>query len=93
MRAELDEVAVMNVYERAQELFWRKQEDYGPGNIAAFGEIGCIVRMSDKIERLKRLVVEKREASNESIEDSYLDLLNYAAIALLVRRGLWPGAK
>lgn len=36
-------------------LFDRKQSDYGPGNISKFGTFGCIVRMSDKLERLNSL--------------------------------------
>lgn len=36
-------------------LFDIKQQDYGPGNIARFGTFGCVVRMSDKLERLNNL--------------------------------------
>lgn len=65
-----------------------KQRDYGSGNISSFGEFGVLVRMNDKMERLKNLL--KMELpKNESVEDSYLDLANYAIIAVLVRRGIW----
>ena len=66
-----------------------KQKDYGPGNIAAFGEYGVLVRVSDKIERLKNLLTNVKTPSNESVEDSWKDLSNYSIIALLCRRGLW----
>lgn len=72
------------------DLLCRKQQDYGPGNIAAFGERGVIVRMNDKMERLKRLVWESKAPANEAVEDSYKDLANYSLIALMVRRGVWP---
>lgn len=71
-------------------LFDAKQRDYGPNNIGEFGEFGVLVRANDKMERLKRLLRPGAPApSNESIEDSWMDLLGYAAIALMVRRGRW----
>lgn len=72
------------------ELFESKQHDYGPTNIATFGEAGCIVRSYDKVARLVRLVWGKHEPRNETIEDTWKDLADYGIIALLVRRGLWP---
>lgn len=71
-------------------IFEAKQHDYGPRNIAAFGEKGCLVRAYDKVVRLMRLVWDGRTPANEAIEDTWLDLADYAIIALLVRRGLWP---
>lgn len=66
----------------------KKQQDYGPGNISAFGEFGVVVRMTDKMERLKRLVSSPL-VKNEPIDDTYLDMANYAVIATLIRRKLW----
>ncbi len=65
-----------------------KQRDYGSGNISSFGEFGVLVRMNDKMERLKNLL-KMESPKNESVEDSYLDLANYAIIAVLLRRGIW----
>jgi hypothetical protein len=80
------EIAVENV-----QLLDRKQLDYGPGNIAAFGELGVLVRANDKIERLKNLHKTGRlnDPQNESVTDSWLDLSNYGIIAQLIRKGLW----
>lgn len=70
--------------------FDSKQKDYGPANIAAFGEFGVLVRCNDKIARLINLL--NREAPrNESVEDSWLDLSVYGVIARLCRAGLWEG--
>lgn len=66
-----------------------KQADYGPGNIAAFGELGVLVRASDKLERLKHLITGNRTPNHESIDDAWLDLANYGIIAQMVRRGWW----
>lgn len=66
-----------------------KQKDYGSGNIAAFGEFGVLVRTWDKISRLRNLLTNVQDPKNESVEDSWLDLSNYAIIAVLCRRGEW----
>ena len=71
-------------------LFDKKQHDYGPGNISAFGEKGLLVRTNDKMERLKNLIWNKDEdPENESIEDTWQDLSIYGAIARLVRSNRW----
>ena len=71
-------------------LFDRKQLDYGPKNISAFGSFGCIVRMGDKLGRLSNLFMNrKRKVVNESITDSLRDISNYSVIALLWEDGKW----
>ena len=79
---------LMLAHENVQ-LADRKQQDYGPNNILYSGEIGIIVRCQDKICRLKHLIEKGGEAKNESIEDSYRDLANYALIGSLLRRKDW----
>jgi len=72
-------------------LLDKKQLDYGPRNISSFGTLGCLVRMNDKMERLKTLSKQARKKpQNESIMDSYLDLSNYAIIATLILTDQWP---
>ncbi len=72
--------------------FKKKQASYGSGNIAEFGEQGVFIRMSDKMKRLKRLVWEMKSdpLDDETVEDTYIDLADYALIAILCRKGLWP---
>ena len=91
--------AIRHIFREQMALMVRKQQDYGPGNINAFGELGLIVRLSDKIERLKhllfktdahgRLVPRTTDPQNESVENTYRDILNYALIALMVRHQWW----
>lgn len=66
-----------------------KQADYGSQNIAAFGEYGVLVRVTDKHARLKNLLTNVKEPKNESILDTWLDISNYAIIATLCRKGEW----
>lgn len=75
------------------DLFCERQRKYGPGNIAAFGEQGCVVRASDKLARLRRHYFEggQDDMPDESVRDAWADLAVYGAIALVCRDGLWPG--
>lgn len=74
-------------------LLDRKQKDYGPHNIAKFGSQGCLMRMSDKMERLIHIfntTGRKKKVMNESITDSFRDLSNYGNIGLMVEDLKWP---
>lgn len=83
---EFFELSLRNV-----KLFDNKMKDYGVRNIQAFGFFGCIVRMSDKFERIKNLTgAKRRRAVNESLIDSLDDISNYAIIAKMCHRGVWP---
>jgi len=77
----------------------QKNADYGNGNpLGNFLEAedfgvdafrGVLVRLSDKYTRIKSLVKKEKmegEVKDESIEDTLLDLANYAIIAIVMRR-------
>jgi hypothetical protein len=84
------EVILQSLYD----VMLRKHEDYGPMNIAGApgGPMnGLRVRMYDKLARLNNLVDTGDTPNYESIEDTLLDLANYAIIGLLVQRGQWEG--
>lgn len=72
------------------ELWRKKHHDYGPENHAVWGAQGALIRASDKLLRLKRHYVNGFEMRNESVEDSWLDLIGYALIGLVIERGQWP---
>jgi predicted DNA-binding protein (UPF0251 family) len=63
-------------------LLGRKQNDYGHGNIEKFGHFGILVRLSDKIERLRNL--KKRQAQAEPYEDALVDIVGYCVVALML---------
>ena len=85
------EEAYDRVVFEARELFLAKQIDYGPDNISALGLKGVFVRTWDKVNRLKRLVWDNVDAkvADESIDDTFEDILNYSIIAMLLRKGWW----
>jgi hypothetical protein len=84
---------VWRIMDAAGNLLIRKHHDYGPKNIAHSpgGPLnGLRVRMWDKIARINNLLDSGVKPSNESLRDSFLDLLNYSAIAMMVLDNVWP---
>ena len=81
---------VWRVYDEMAELMLKKHKDYGPKNISESpgGAMnGLRVRMHDKLARINNLI--DKQPENESLEDSFKDMANYAIIGLLVLRGQW----
>jgi hypothetical protein len=81
------------VFDAAGNLLLRKHSDYGPLNVARSpgGPLnGLRVRMWDKIARINNLLDSGVKPSNESLRDSFIDLLNYSAIAIMVLDKNWP---
>lgn len=67
---------------------------YSPLNIsmAPFGVMeGLVTRISDKFYRIINLLEDSERTRFESLEDSFRDLMGYAAISILCLRGEWPG--
>ena len=66
----------------------RKNNDYGDDGILKFGIKGTVIRMNDKIDRLSNLVFKGKEAEvkDEKIEDTLLDLVNYAIYSVMLVR-------
>ena len=83
------------------ELFLKKQHDYGPGNISVgtmlqtqdevhLALTGLWFHMNDKIQRLKTMLLSRRESAvDEPMEDAYLDVSNYGIMATIVKNGKW----
>lgn len=73
--------------QRMTDLLISKQRDYGHGNINAFGTYGVLVRLSDKIERLKNLMSNGIKPTNESVIDTLQDMVGYCVIAMMLDDG------
>lgn len=67
-----------------------KNSDYGDSFAKVRNEVGSaaiLVRLSDKLERLKTLTLGKEQkVKDESINDTLLDLANYAIMELVERK-------
>jgi hypothetical protein len=70
------------------ELFKRKNSDYGD-SFVELGIVGNLIRIKDKLNRA--LVITEKEAhivEDENLEDTLMDLANYANLCLLLLRGV-----
>jgi hypothetical protein len=77
-------------------LLIKKQKDYGPKNISDSpgGPLnGLRVRMFDKLARINNLVETGVTPENESLRDSFMDIANYAIIAMMVLDKQWEGVE
>ena len=84
---------VWRILDAAGNLLIKKHHDYGPKNISLSpgGPLnGLRVRMWDKVARINNLLDSGVNPSNESLRDSFIDLLNYSAIAMMVLDETWP---
>lgn len=71
-------------------LYERKNHDYGDSFGKSFKEYGMAmpcIRLEDKLNRLKALTRSgNQQVSDESIDDTLMDLANYAILTLVERR-------
>ncbi len=71
-------------------LYERKNHDYGDSFGKSFKEYGMAmpcIRLEDKLNRLKALTrTGNQQVSDESVDDTLMDLANYAIMTLVERR-------
>jgi len=92
----------IQIQKEMYEMFARKHMDYGLNNIALGGDVlnnkddkkfsltGLCIRLTDKISRLKNLLINGRSfVQGEGMEDTFIDIANYGIIGLLVGRAKW----
>jgi hypothetical protein len=87
------EQALEHIFLQGIDLLVQKHRDYGPKNISESpgGPLnGLRVRMWDKLARINHLVDNNATPENESLRDSFIDLMNYSAIAVMVLDEDWP---
>jgi hypothetical protein len=86
------EEAVQQKFQHAKSVLLSKHKDYGPTNISLSpgGPLnGLRVRMWDKFARINNLIDSGATPEHESLKDSFLDMANYAIIAMLVLDDEW----
>jgi len=77
---------VDDTIEEIADMLVSKHHDYGEENLVEFGELGILVRASDKIARLKNLLDKKGVVNGERREDTWRDLAGYAIQALILMK-------
>ena len=76
----------MSICEDLNELYARKNADYGDSFGKSFEEYGltmACIRLEDKLNRIKALSKQDARVSDERIEDTLMDLANYAIMTLV----------
>lgn len=77
------------VLSELREIMLKKQADYGHENITDFGEMGVVVRMNDKMSRIKNLLKTGNDPKVEPLVDSFVDIANYSIIWLMLHKGVF----
>ena len=82
------EDALVERLKELEALLICKHRDYGTQNLLKFGELGILVRATDKIERLTNLHKNGEAAlKSETGRDTWVDLAGYAIQALMMQDG------
>jgi hypothetical protein len=90
--------AFEDIIQNMLDTYKMKMEDYSPWNMKGTGELGAMTRLWDKTARLMNLMgfdigtgkfTAYKDPKNESIDDTLLDLANYAIITMILRKGKW----
>lgn len=83
--------AARDIFGNCLEILDRKGRDYsgttdGMGSFRTHGSFGIVVRLHDKMCRLNQLYTSGLQAvTDESIDDTLDDLINYAALTKIMR--------
>jgi hypothetical protein len=77
------------ICKRLNALYAQKNHDYGDSFSKSYAEYGMTmscIRLEDKLNRLKALTMKgDQQVSDESIEDTLMDLANYAIMTVVER--------
>ena len=79
----MNEVAA--ILDNIQSILEKKNQDYGNSfhdTFTEFGIISSVIRLNDKMKRLKTLVKNSSEPNYESIEDTLKDIIGYTVLTL-----------
>lgn len=84
------------VIDEVEKVVNERHEKYGPGNITGSpgGPLnGLRVRLHDKLARINNAIDNGgMDYGDESFRDTFIDIVGYGLIGLLVLDGQWPGA-
>lgn len=74
------------IIEEIHDMFVKKNADYGNSFDKSLDEWGLIVsamRVQEKLDRVKTSLKKELKVKDESVEDSFLDLANYAIMTVM----------
>ena len=77
-----------DICEELNEIYARKNHDYGDSfgkGYAEYGMVMAVIRLEDKLNRLKSLIKAESLVKDESMNDTLMDLANYAIMTVIER--------
>ncbi len=94
----MDNQIANQIFDEGLKLMESKNRDYAGvvDNISIGGQYGIALRLLDKIMRLMSLldpVGEEKIPNNESIRDTFIDIMNYGNIGVQLIEGVWNSGK
>lgn len=85
---DLDMCEYDNVHAQARKLALRKNHDYGCVSLKSFNGLGMMSKLYDKAERFQNIYAKnQRLVLDESLEDTFIDIINYATYCIMYSRG------
>lgn len=76
------------ICQKLNKIYAQKNHDYGDAfgkGYAEYGEVMAVIRLEDKLNRLKALRTADPLVKDESTNDTLMDLANYAIMTLIER--------
>lgn len=76
----------MSITQNMAKIYAAKNHDYGNSfeeSLDEFGLVASVVRMGDKMNRIKSLIKKEAQVKDESIKDTLLDIANYAIMTIM----------
>lgn len=77
------------ICEQLNQIYKAKNKDYGNSFSKQFEEYGITssaIRIEDKFQRFKNLIKNEAQVKDETVEDTLLDLANYAIMTVMELR-------
>lgn len=74
------------ILEQIHDIYVKKNADYGNSfseQFETYGLLSALIRLDDKMRRLKQLSRNEAQVKNESIEDTLIDLAGYCVLTLM----------
>lgn len=76
----------MSITQNMAKTYAAKNHDYGNSfeeSLDEFGLVASVVRLGDKMNRIKSLTKKEAQVKDESIKDTLLDMANYAIMTVM----------
>lgn len=76
----------MSITQNMAKTYAAKNHDYGNSfeeSLDEFGLVASVVRLGDKMNRIKSLIKKEAQVKDESIRDTLLDMANYAIMTVM----------